>query len=126
MHRTPEAHPADPIETDEAWMLPLPLVGPLGWWRTTQRLPRDHIIDADTRMVVATARPAPGNKADAHVWRNSGLPDQCRGVTVLGDGTYIKTGLVVPHSRGRALTCKITAFCNTLYSKGGPVTSGHE
>lgn len=25
------------------------------------------IIDADTRLVVATARPAPGNKADAHV-----------------------------------------------------------
>lgn len=31
------------------------------------------IIDADTRLVVATARPAPGNKADAQVWRGSGL-----------------------------------------------------
>ena len=31
-------------------------------------------------------RPAPGNKADAQVWRNSGLPAQCQGVTVLGDG----------------------------------------
>jgi hypothetical protein len=63
------------------------------------------IIDADTRLVVATARPAPGNKADAHVWRNSGLPDQCRGVTVLGDGAYINTGLVVPHRKlpGRPL-----------------------
>ncbi len=27
------------------------------------------IIDADTRLVVASARPAPGNKADAHAWR---------------------------------------------------------
>ncbi|MGV9855538.1 transposase family protein [Streptomyces sp. NPDC003442] len=63
------------------------------------------IIDADTRLVVATARPAPGNKADAHVWRNSGLPDQCRGVTVLGDGAYINTGLIVPHRKrpGRPL-----------------------
>ncbi|CAM5679124.1 hypothetical protein SPURM210S_02575 [Streptomyces purpurascens] len=42
------------------------------------------IIDADIRLVVATARPAPGSKADAYVWRNSGLPDQCQGVTVLG------------------------------------------
>lgn len=29
------------------------------------------IVDADTRLVVASARPAPGNKADAHVWRES-------------------------------------------------------
>ncbi|MER5348704.1 transposase family protein [Streptomyces mirabilis] len=63
------------------------------------------IIDADTRLVVATARPAPGNRADAHVWRDSGLPEQCRGVTVLGDGAYINTGLVVPHRKrpGRPL-----------------------
>ncbi|MER8073802.1 MULTISPECIES: transposase family protein [unclassified Streptomyces] len=63
------------------------------------------IIDADTRLVVATARPAPGNKADAHVWRSSGLPEQCQGVTVLGDGAYINTGLVVPHRKrpGRPL-----------------------
>ncbi|MFK0025063.1 transposase family protein [Streptomyces sp. NPDC090798] len=63
------------------------------------------IIDADTRLVVATARPAPGCTADAHVWRDSGLPQQCQGVTVLGDGAYINTGLVVPHRKrpGRAL-----------------------
>ncbi|MFE5078963.1 transposase family protein [Streptomyces mirabilis] len=63
------------------------------------------IIDADTRLVVATARPAPGNRADAHVWRDSGLPERCRGVTVLGDGAYINTGLVVPHRKrpGRPL-----------------------
>lgn len=63
------------------------------------------IIDADTRLVVAVGRPAPGNKADAHVWRNSGLPAQCQGVTVLGDGAYINTGLVVSHRKrpGRPL-----------------------
>lgn len=57
------------------------------------------IIDADTRLVVATARPAPGNRADAHVWRASGLPEQCQGAVVLGDGAYINTGLVVPHRK---------------------------
>ncbi len=57
------------------------------------------IIDADTRLVVATARPAPGNKADAQVWRNSGLAQHCEGVTVLGDGAYFNTGLVVPHRK---------------------------
>ncbi len=54
------------------------------------------IIDTDTRLVVATARPAPGNRADAQVWRNSSLAQHCDGVTVLGDGAYINTGLVVP------------------------------
>ncbi|WP_282792759.1 transposase family protein [Streptomyces sp. CC224B] len=57
------------------------------------------IIDADTRLVVATARPAPGNKADAQVWRSSGLAEHCEGVTVLGDGAYVNTGLVVPHRK---------------------------
>ncbi|QKZ24347.1 transposase family protein [Streptomyces chartreusis] len=57
------------------------------------------IIDADTRLVVATARPAPGNRADAQVWRSSGLAQHCEGVTVLGDGAYFNTGLVVPHRK---------------------------
>jgi hypothetical protein len=57
------------------------------------------IIDADTRLVVATGRPAPVNRADAQVWRNSGLGQHCDGVTVLGDGAYINTGLVVPHRK---------------------------
>lgn len=63
------------------------------------------IIDADTRLVVATARPAPGNRAEAQVWRTSGLPEQCQGAVVLGDGAYIDSGVVVPHRKrpGRAL-----------------------
>nr|WP_233361859.1 transposase family protein [Streptomyces sp. GMR22] len=54
------------------------------------------IIDADTRLVVAATRPAPGNRADARIWRDSGLARTCEGITVLGDGAYINTGLVVP------------------------------
>lgn len=49
------------------------------------------IIDADTRLVVAAARPVPGNTADAKAWRDSGLARHCEGVTVLADGAYINT-----------------------------------
>ncbi|MEX2975281.1 transposase family protein [Streptomyces sp. C184] len=57
------------------------------------------IIDADTRLVIASARPAPGNKADAHVWRASGLPAHCEGTPVLADGAYLGCGLIVPHRK---------------------------
>lgn len=55
------------------------------------------IVDAETRLVVAAARPVPGNTADAKAWRGSGLAQHCESVTVLGDGAYINTGLIVPH-----------------------------
>lgn len=63
------------------------------------------IIDADTKPVIAAARPVPGNTADAHGWRDSGLAPVRDGVAVLGDGAYISTGLVVPHRKrpGRTL-----------------------
>ncbi|MFD3333881.1 transposase family protein [Streptomyces sp. NPDC058700] len=63
------------------------------------------IIDADTRLVIAAARPVHGNTADAKAWLDSGLARHCEGVTVLGDGAFINTGLVVPHRKrpGRAL-----------------------
>ncbi|MZE54919.1 transposase [Streptomyces sp. SID5770] len=63
------------------------------------------VIDADTRLVVAAARPAPGSKADAHVWRESGLPALAAGTTVIADGAYLGTGLIVPHRKraGRPL-----------------------
>ncbi|MBO1287304.1 IS5/IS1182 family transposase [Streptomyces diastaticus] len=63
------------------------------------------IIDADTRLVIAAARPAPGNKADAHVWRESNLPALAAGTTVIADGAYLGTGLIVPHRKraGRPL-----------------------
>jgi hypothetical protein len=56
-------------------------------------------------LVVASARPAPGNKADARVWRESVLPTLAAGTTVIADGAYLGTGLIVPHRRraGRPL-----------------------
>ncbi|MEU8951295.1 transposase [Streptomyces sp. NPDC048489] len=63
------------------------------------------IIDADTKLVIAAARPVPGNTADARAWRDSGLAEVSAGVTVLADGAYLNTGLVIPHRKrpGRAL-----------------------
>ncbi len=40
------------------------------------------VVDADTRLVIAAARPVPGTTADAHAWRASGLSRHCEGVTV--------------------------------------------
>lgn len=48
--------------------------------------PRDYrfsanvqvIVDADTRLVIAVARPVPGTAADAHAWPASGLGEHCR------------------------------------------------
>nr|WP_107488744.1 transposase family protein [Streptomyces subrutilus] len=59
----------------------------------------------DTRLVVASARPAPGNRADAPVWRESDLPAAAAGATVLAGGAHLGTGLIVPHRRraGRPL-----------------------
>ncbi|MFF0476493.1 transposase [Streptomyces sp. NPDC004284] len=63
------------------------------------------IIDADTKLVTAEARPVPGNTADARARRDSGPAAVCEGLTMLADGAYINTGLVVPHRKrpGRAL-----------------------
>ncbi|MFD4986505.1 transposase family protein [Streptomyces sp. NPDC058374] len=57
------------------------------------------IIDADTKLVIAAARPVPGTTADAHAWRASGLAKHCQGVTVLGNGAYLNCGMVVPHRK---------------------------
>lgn len=62
------------------------------------------IEDAESRLVVAAPRPVCGTTADAKAWRDSGLAEHCQGVTVLGDGTCINTGLIVPHRNpGRPL-----------------------
>jgi len=62
-------------------------------------------IDADTRLVIASARPVPGNKADAQAWRESDLPTIAAGTTVIADDAYLGTGLIVPRRRraGRPL-----------------------
>lgn len=57
------------------------------------------IADADTRLVIAAARPVPGTTADAHAWRASGLAEHCQDVTVLGDGAYLNCGMVTPHRK---------------------------
>ncbi|MFF8589308.1 transposase family protein [Streptomyces althioticus] len=57
------------------------------------------IVDADTRLVIAAARPAPGTTADAHAWRASDLAEHCHDVTVLGDGAYLNCGMVVPRRK---------------------------
>ncbi|MFH9798342.1 transposase family protein [Streptomyces virginiae] len=63
------------------------------------------IMDADSRPVIASARPAPGSKADAHVWRASDLPAAAAATKVITDGAHLGTGLIVPHRRraGRPL-----------------------
>ncbi|WP_368857553.1 hypothetical protein [Streptomyces sp. GbtcB6] len=64
-------------------------------------------MDADTRLVIAAARPVPGTTADAHAWRASGLSRHCQGVTVLGDGAAnARDGL---YSRPRRTTTPSTA-----------------
>jgi hypothetical protein len=63
------------------------------------------IVDAEKRLVVATARPVPGNSADAKAWRESGLAAHCEGVIVLGDGACINTGLIVPHRKRPGRAC---------------------
>ncbi|CAM5300903.1 DDE Tnp4 domain-containing protein OS=Streptomyces griseomycini OX=66895 GN=FHS37_006476 PE=4 SV=1 [Streptomyces griseomycini] len=55
------------------------------------------VVDAETRLVTAAARPVPGTTADAEAWRNSGLAAHCEGATALGDGARTTTGLIVPH-----------------------------
>ncbi|MET8080282.1 transposase family protein, partial [Streptomyces sp. NPDC005303] len=57
------------------------------------------IVDADTRLVIAAARPVPGTTADAHAWRASGLAEHCQGVTVPVDGAYLNCGMVTPHRK---------------------------
>ncbi|WP_181794251.1 transposase family protein [Streptomyces sp. WELS2] len=57
------------------------------------------VVDADTRLAIAAARPLPGPTADAHAWRASGLSDHCQDVTVLGDGAYLNRGMAVPHRK---------------------------
>ncbi|GAA2986216.1 hypothetical protein JCM13580A_01830 [Streptomyces drozdowiczii] len=53
-------------------------------------------IDTDSRLVIAPARPAPGNKADAHAGRESDLPTIAAVTTVIADGACLGAGLIAP------------------------------
>ncbi|OEV14268.1 transposase, partial [Streptomyces nanshensis] len=57
------------------------------------------IIDADTRLVVAVGRPLPGNRNDCKAWELSGAKAAVGRTTVIADGGYRGTGLVIPHRR---------------------------
>lgn len=59
------------------------------------------VIDADTRLVVAVGRPLPGNRNDCKAWELSGAKAAVGRATVIADGGYRGTGLVIPHRRER-------------------------
>ncbi|MEW1658671.1 transposase [Streptomyces sp. NPDC093707] len=59
------------------------------------------VIDADTRLVVAVGRPLPGNRNDCTAWELSGAKATVGQTTVIADGGYRGTGLVIPHRRER-------------------------
>src|SRR5689334_8895955 len=57
------------------------------------------VIDADTRLVVAVGQPVPGNRNDCRAWELSGGKAAVGNTTVIADGGYRGTGLVIPHRR---------------------------
>ncbi|MGW1591833.1 transposase [Streptomyces sp. NPDC002386] len=62
------------------------------------------VIDADTRRVVVVGRPVAGNRNDCKTWELSGVKDAVGKATVIADGGYRGTGLVIPHRRERGQT----------------------
>ncbi|MEW2471636.1 transposase [Streptomyces sp. NPDC046994] len=59
------------------------------------------VVDADTRLVVVVGRPVPGNRNDCIAWELSGAKAAVGNATVIADGGYRGTGLVIPHRRER-------------------------
>ncbi|MDC7340950.1 IS5/IS1182 family transposase [Streptomyces lydicus] len=57
------------------------------------------VIDADTRLVVTVGKPVPGNRNDCKAWELSGAKAAVGTTTVIADGGYRGTGLVIPHRR---------------------------
>ncbi|GAA1283748.1 hypothetical protein GCM10009646_84130 [Streptomyces aureus] len=57
------------------------------------------VIDADTRLVVAVGRPLPCNRNDCKAWDLPGAKDAVGKTTVIADGGYRGTDLVIPHRR---------------------------
>ncbi|MET9832830.1 transposase [Streptomyces sp. NPDC006385] len=57
------------------------------------------VLDADTRLVVAVGRPLPGNRNDCKAWELPGAKAAVGRTTVIADGGYRGTGLVIPHRR---------------------------
>jgi hypothetical protein len=63
------------------------------------------IVDDETRLIIASARPAPGDKVDAYFWRESDLPAAAAGTTVTADGAYRGTPPRRPGRRHDAQPC---------------------
>lgn len=59
-------------------------------------------IDADTRLVIATGDPQPGNRNDCTVYRDSGIADVLAGRPVMADGGYQGNPSVIMPYRKRA------------------------
>ncbi|MFF4690018.1 transposase [Streptomyces sp. NPDC001307] len=59
------------------------------------------VIYADTRLVVVVSQPVPGNRNDCKAWERSGAKAAVGRTTVIGDGGYRGTGLVIPHRRAK-------------------------
>lgn len=62
------------------------------------------VIDADTGLVVAFGRPLPGNRNDRKAWELSGAKAAVGRTTVIADGGYRGTGLVIPYHREKGQT----------------------
>jgi hypothetical protein len=59
-------------------------------------------IDADTRLVVTTGDPQPGNRNDCTVYRDSGIDHQLAGRPVIADGGYQgNPSVVMPYRKPR-------------------------
>jgi hypothetical protein len=77
------------------------------------------VIDTDTRLIVAVGRPLPDNRNDCKAWELSGAKAAVGNTTVIADGGYRGTGLVVPHRRapGQAELPAWKEECNGSHRK---------
>jgi hypothetical protein len=57
------------------------------------------MIDAATRLVIAVGQPQPGNRNDCLAYSDSRIDRAASRATVLADGGYQGTGLLIPHRR---------------------------
>ncbi len=55
------------------------------------------VVDADTRLVVVVGQPLPGKRNDCKAWELSGAKAAVGNTTVIADGGYRGTGLVIPY-----------------------------
>ena len=62
------------------------------------------MIQADARLVVAVGQPQPGNRNDCTAYTDSKIHRAAAGATVLADGGYPGTGLLISHRRKASQT----------------------